>query len=410
MSSLSEWGRVDADGSVFVRTRAGERQVGQWPGGDPEEALALYARRFDGLRVEVELLAKRLAAGALSPEQARSSIARVRRSIESARAVGDLEGLLGRLDSLAPQVQAAGEQRKAAKVDQQRKARTDKERIATAAERVATGNDWRSGGDRLRTLLAEWKELPRLDPGADEELWHRFSSARTTYTRRRTSHFAELGEQRESAKTVKQRLAKQAEALSGSTDWAATARAFRDLMTQWKAAGPAPRVDEDQLWRRFRAAQDAFFGARDALTAAQDQEYAANAVVKRDILAEAERLLPVADPVAARAAFRKLAQRWDAAGKVPRDDLRDLEARFRRVEEAVASAESERWARSNPEARARAVDTVAKLEASLVRLVTQRESATARGDVRAVREAETAIEARQAWLVEARKAVTDFTP
>ncbi|MEZ5191132.1 MAG: DUF349 domain-containing protein [Nocardioides sp.] len=57
---------------------------------------------------------------------------------------------------------------------------------------------------------------------------------------------------------------------------------------EWKAAGPAPRDVDERLWQRFRGAQDAFFAARDAASAAQDQEFAANAAAKEQLLAEAE--------------------------------------------------------------------------------------------------------------------------
>jgi hypothetical protein len=239
MDTEAPWGRVAEDGSVYVRTSDGERLVGQWPGGDPEEAMALYTRRFDGLRVEVELLERRLAKGSLSPEQARTSIATARESIAGAQAVGDLDGLLSRLDALDPLLEQAREKRKAARAEQQDAARAAKTRIVEEAEAIAAGSDWRGGSDRLRVLLDEWKALPRLDKRADDELWHRFSTARSTHTRQRKHHFAELGEKRDSAKQAKVRLAAQAEALSSSTDWGATARAYRDLMSEWKAAGSA---------------------------------------------------------------------------------------------------------------------------------------------------------------------------
>ena len=100
-------------------------------------------------------------------------------------------------------------------------------------------------------------------------------------------------------------------------------------MREWKAAGPAPREVDDQLWQRFRGAQDTFFGARDATNAALDEEFAANAEVKEEILVEAEELVPVTDLEAAKKTFRDLADRWDAAGKVPRDRMKDLEGRMR---------------------------------------------------------------------------------
>ena len=135
----------------------------------------------------------------------------------------------------------------------------------------------------------------------------------------------------------------QAEALSGSTDWGPTAGAYRDLMRRWKEAGPAPKGIDDQLWKRFRAAQDVFFGARDAANAATDAEFAANAEKKEALLAEAEALLPVTDLAAAKAAFRDIAERWDAAGKVPRDRMKELEGRIRKVEQEIRAVEEDAW-------------------------------------------------------------------
>lgn len=402
MSDPAQWGRVAADGTVYVRTADGERVVGQWPGGDPAEALALYTRRYEGLRVEVELLERRVRAGALSPAEATASISSLRRNVDEAQAVGDLGALGARLDALAPVVAAQREERRVARARRLEEAKAAKERIAAEAERLAAGSDWRHGVDRMRELLEEWKALPRIDKAADDTLWHRFSAARSTYTRRRKQHFAEQRERQSAAAETKEKLVVEAEALAGSTDWTGTARAYRELMNRWKAAGPAPRGVEDRLWRRFRAAQDAFFTARDEVAAAQERQFAANAELKQAILAEAEALLPIADVAAARKALRELAERWEAVGKVPREQMRSLESRMRAVEEAVRTAEEQRWARSNPESQARAAATVAQLESSLAALAAQRDAAISAGDERAARDLEAAITTRESWLASAR--------
>jgi C4-type Zn-finger protein len=406
----NEWGRVDEDGTVYVKTSDGERAVGQWPDGSAEEAMAFFTKRYDGLALEVDLLERRVKSGKLGPDEAGAAMRKVRTLVAEAQAVGDLEGLLARVDALEPVVAARREERKAERARRIEEAREAKEQIATEAERIAAGTDWRNGANRLRELLDRWKALPRLDRAADDALWRRFSSARTTYTRHRKQHFGELNERREAAKGVKERLAAEAESLADSTDWGPTAGRFRDLMREWKAAGPAHKDVDDKLWARFRGAQDRFFAARDAANAALDREYAANQTVKEGLLAEAERLLPVTDPRAARESFREIAAKWDAAGKVPRSAVKEMEGRLRRVENAVKAAEEERWRRSNPEARARAADTVAQLESSLADLESQRDSHAAKGNDRKADEAEQAIEARRSWLTEARKALDDFTP
>ncbi|HET6294089.1 MAG TPA: DUF349 domain-containing protein [Kribbella sp.] len=403
------WGRVADDGTVFVRTKDGERAVGQWPDANPEEALAFYTRRYDALAFEVDLLEKRVQAGTVSPDDARAAVKKVTSAIDEAQAVGDLDGLRARLDALAPLVAQQREKRKAERAAKVEEARDAKTKIATEAETIAAGTDWRHGVTRLRELLDEWKALPRLDKSSDDELWHRFSSARTTYTRHRKQHFAELSSKRDEAAVVKERLAAEAEGLSSSTDWGPTSGRFRDLMRQWKAAGPAPREVDDKLWARFRSAQDAFFGARDAIQAEENVEQQANLQAKETLLVEIEAILPVNDAKAGREQLRDLLDRWDAIGKVPRDSMRAIDSRLRAVEQAVKSAEDEVWNRSNPEARARAEATVKQLQSLIADLEKQAAKHEAQGNARKATEAREAIEARREWLTQAQNALTDFS-
>lgn len=407
--SSNPWGRIDDEGTVYVRTHEGERPVGQWPDGDPIEAMAFYTRRFDGLRLEVELLEKRIAGGALNPEEATQSVTTVREAVSGAQAVGDLDALSARLDALQPAISAQREARKVARAAKVAKARDAKTAIAERSEKIAAGNDWRGGADLLREMLDEWKALPRLDKAVDDELWHRFSGARTTYTRRRKAHFAEQSEKRAEAQKTKERLVREAEALTGSTDWGPTAGKYRDLMSAWKAAGPAPRGVDDKLWKRFRGAQDAFFGARDASNAELDAEYEKNAEAKRAILVDAEALLPITDLDRARAGWREIADRWDEAGKVPRAQMKDLEARIRTVEDAIRTAGEDRWSSTNPEGRARADDTVTKLEKSIADLRADLDEAATSGNDKRVQELQESVQAREAWLTQAQKALSDFS-
>ena len=78
------------DGTVYVRTADGERSVGQYPEGTPEEALKFFTDRYDALAFEVELLEQRIKSGALSPDEAAESVKTVRDQVADAHAVGDL--------------------------------------------------------------------------------------------------------------------------------------------------------------------------------------------------------------------------------------------------------------------------------------------------------------------------------
>lgn len=404
-----EWGRVAEDGTVFVKTADGERSVGQYPEGSAEEALKFFTERYDALAFEVSLLEQRVNGSVLSPEEATESVKKVREQVVDAHAVGDLAALAARLDALGPVIATQREARKVERAQRAAESRVSKEAIVTEAEKLAEGTDWRNGANRLRELLDEWKALPRIDRSSDDALWRRFSTARTAYTRRRKSHFAEQHEKRDAARVVKEQLATEAEGLADSTDWGPTAGRFRDLMKQWKAAGPAPRDVDDALWKRFRGAQDTFFGAREAATAEQDKEFAANAEVKEQLLVEAEALVPVGDLEAAKRTMRDIAERWEAAGKVPRDRIKELEGRIRKVETAIRDAESEQWRRTDPEKSARADDMVTKLETALAKIQADLESARAAGDEKRVKELEENLASRQQFLDLARKASADFS-
>lgn len=404
-----EWGRVAEDGTVFVRTTDGERVVGQYPAGSPEEALKFYTDRFDALAFEVDLLVQRVRSGRLSPEEAADSVRTVRGQVESANAVGDLTSLATRLDEIGQVIAEQRELRRAERAQRQAEAKVEKERIVAEAEKIAAGQDWRNGAHRLRELLDQWKALPRIDRASDDALWRRFSGARTTYTKARKLHFAEQQEKREGARVVKERLVKEAEALSGSREWGATAGEYRDLMRRWKAAGPAPRDVEDALWTRFRAAQDAFFAARDSANAALDAEFAANAEAKEKVLVEAEALVPVTDLDAAKQAFRELSDRWDAIGKVPRDRMKELEGRIRAVGDAIRKVEDDQWRRTDPEKSARADDMVSKLEDAIRKIEADLDAARTSGDEKRAAELADNLASRQAFLEMARRAATDFS-
>ena len=407
------WGRVAEDGTVYVRTADGERSVGSYEAGTPAEALEFFSKRFEELEGKVHLLEQRVASGRLAPEEATSATKALREQVVDAHAVGDLTSLAARLDALAPVIAVQRSARKEERAQKSAESKAEKEKLVAEAERLAESTDWRNGANRLRDLLATWKELPRLDRATDDALWRRFSTARTTYTRHRKAHFAEEHERRDGARVIKERLVKEAEALSSSTEWGPTAGKYRDLMREWKAAGPAPREVDDQLWQRFRGAQDTFFGARDAANAALDEEFAANAEVKDAILVEAEALLPLvqsegADLDAAKKAFRDLADRWDAAGKVPRDRMKELEARMRKVEQAIRAVEDEQWSRSDPEKSARADDMIGKLETGIAETQAKLDKANAAGDARKVKDLEGELANKQAFLDMARKAAAEF--
>ena len=404
------WGRVDADGTVYVRTADGERVIGSWAAGSPEEALEFFRRKFQSLETEVALIEQRMSATEIAPAQAQSTVQRLLRTCADANALGDLDGLRTRLEALTTAVDQRREEVKAAREHARGEAREIKERIVDEAEHIAAeATHWKASGERMAELLEEWKAAPHADRAVEAVLWKRLSAARNAFTKRRKAYFASLEAERETVRAGKEKLVVEAEALADSTDWGPTTSAYRELMRQWKEAGRAGREAEAELWKRFRDAQDKFFAARTEVFAAKETELRAHAGVKEQLLAEAQTLLPVTDVRAARTALRGIQERWEHAGPVPRDMREQLEAGLRRVEDAVRKAEETQWRRSNPEALARAEGTVNQLRAAITSLEGQLARARERGDQAGIRKASEALAARKSWLEEAERTLAEFS-
>src|SRR3954466_6129428 len=307
MNDWTAFGRVDADGTVYVKTAEGDRVVGSWQAGTPEEGLAPFARRVGDLVTEVDLVEARLKSGAADASHSLASVKRLRATLDEAHVVGDIDALTARLDRLTALAdEKAGEARAAREV-----ARTEalarKTALVEEAEKIAAeSTGWKTAGDRLKEILDEWKTIRGVDKKTDGELWKRFATARDSFTRRRGAHFATLDGQRKQAQTAKEELVKEAESLADSTEWSSTANRLKDLMNDWKAAPRAAKEAEQRLWERFRAAQDAFFTRRSEVFSARDAEFKGNLDRKQELLAQAEALDVDGDPKGAQNKLRDI--------------------------------------------------------------------------------------------------------
>lgn len=395
--ATTAWGRVDPDGTVYVKTVDGEREVGSWQAGDVESGLAHYIRRYEDVVTEVALLEQRLKSGASKSGQVIAKAREIGSGLDSAPIVGDIEGLRRRTDALIVTAEEAMVGENAAREAERARSIAQKESLCVEAEKLAESTQWKAAGDRLKAIAEEWKAIRGPDRKTGDALWKRFAAARDVFGKNRGTHFSELDRQRETAREAKAALVKEAEQLSASTDWAPTANRMKALMTQWKAAPRAGRDTEDELWTKFRAAQDAFFAARSAVFSKQDAEYEGNKVRKEELLADAEKMDPTSDPQGAQAALRSLQDRYEKIGKVPRDSIRELDDRMRAVEAKVRAALDARWAGSttaeNP-MLASMRDNVADASEKLAR-------AQKSGDPKRIQAAEEDLAKWQGWLRDA---------
>jgi uncharacterized protein YceH (UPF0502 family) len=120
--------------------------------------------------------------------------------------------------------------------------------------------------------------------------------------------------------------------------------------------------------------------------------------VKLEILAEADGLLTATDYAQARATLNGLQKRWDAAGKVPRAKIREVEDRMKKVETAVRKLEEAHWDKSNPEKQARSEGLAGQIESKIAALEVELGAARAEGDNARAAAIDEDIAAQRSWL------------
>lgn len=410
MAASNAWGRVADDGTVYVRTADGERPVGSWQAGPPEQGLAHFVRRYDDLAIEVDLLAQRIASGRADPQQCLETVTALRATLPEAHVVGDLAALDAILQRVNTQATAAVAQARAERAERARQAQAAKEALVAEAEQIAESSTaWKSGGDRLRDILTGWRDVKGGDRKTDAQLWKRLTTARDTFARRRGSHFVQLDQQRKEAVAVKEGLVATAEGLATSTDWGPTAAQMKSLAAQWKTAPRASREAESALWTRFRAAQDAFFTARSAVNAERDAGLRANEQAKIAVIEEAEALDP-SRPGPAQARLRTLRERYEATGQVSRESASRVDARMRAAEQRVREAAEQR-VREAADGRRQVSSAAANPLLDQIReqvAKTERQLARARetGDAARIVEYERALASRREFLAQAERSTS----
>ena len=411
----SQFGRVGEDGTVFVRTSEGEKPVGSYPGKSAEEALAYFVRKFEALASEVALTAARITSGAMVPQDAYEAVKKLRQQVRELNGIGDLDALAQSVEQIEPLIEGhreAYEAKKAAesavKAARREQILVEKEKIVAEAESLALSENWKVTGDRLKSLLDEWKAAPRLDKKSDADFWKRFSASRNKFDKRRRTHFAQLEATTSKVTESKNAIIAEAEKLATSTDWVATARRFKVLMDSWKAAGRGKKNDDAKNWARFKAAQDQFFAAKNADLEKREVSMTANLAKREELIVQIEALIPFTDVKAAKNSFRELMRSWEKIGITHRDKLASFDARVEKVEAEIKAAEADVWRKTDPAAKARAAEVVAQLTESVENYTKIAAKAQSAGNEKKAKEALESAEARKVWLVEAEKHLAEF--
>ena len=399
----NQYGRVDDENNVFVNDNGTERKVGQYPGVTQEEAMAYFERKYSELDASVRILEQRVKNNA-DPASIATAAAKLVADLAEPAAVGNLQELRNRVAAITPNIEALKAEKTEAiqkAIAQTLKVRTEIAQKATAlAEKDPKKTQWKVASAEMAKLFEQWqasqKSGPKIPKKESDAIWKIFSQARTKFEANKRAFFAELTTLTKNARAKKAGLATKAEALVSKG--AAAAADYKKLLDEWKQTGRSQGKQDDALWERFKAAGDAIYVLRKEVVAKEQIEFAANYEAKLAILTEVEKIDPSKDLAEAKKQLLLLQQKYEKAGKVPKDKIRETDDRMRAVEKKVKEAEQEQWRKSDPAAIERTNGVLSQLESSIAALEADLNAATASKDSKRIEEASKALEARRSWL------------
>ncbi|MBR5106571.1 MAG: DUF349 domain-containing protein, partial [Bacteroidales bacterium] len=210
---------------------------------------------------------------------------------------------------------------------------------AIAAQEITSSNQWNALSKEIEGIQAEWRKIGFATRKDNQKVYDRFRAACDQFFSRKREYYNEFKDSMNDNMAKKLAIIEQAEALKGSTDWKKTSDALIDLQRQWKEIGAVPRKKSEQLWKRFRAACDAFFNERDKQGKPENDFYG-NLKAKRALIEEIEAYVPV-DAEADAEAARGFAERWSAIGFVPFKEKEAVGAAYK----AAMQAKFPEWGR-----------------------------------------------------------------
>ncbi|MBS1779056.1 MAG: DUF349 domain-containing protein [Bacteroidetes bacterium] len=196
------------------------------------------------------------------------------------------------------------------------------------AEALAASENWKEATEAFHNLMEQWKQTGRTMHDKNEELWHRFITAKNTFFEKKKGHFDTIQAEQETNMAAKLSLIEKAEALQNSTDWGNTAQAFTELMDQWKSIGRVPADKADELWNKFIGAKEAFFKAKKAHSENLKVSLQDNYAQKLALLKRAESLQHSNQWREATDEMMELMETWKKIGPVPREFNNEIWEKF----------------------------------------------------------------------------------
>ena len=199
-------------------------------------------------------------------------------------------------------------------------------------------SEWDEATKKILEIQNEWKGLGFASRKVNNALFARFRSACDNFFSAKAEYFKKAKEESRDNLAKKEALCEKAEALAADFDKKGALDEMQALQKEWKEVGVVRRKQGDEVWKRFCAALDEFYGNRKKLFSGKKTEEAANLKAKQEIIEKLKEISEDEDRKDVIDAIRELQNEWQSVGHVPFKDKDEINQSYRSELDRLFSA------------------------------------------------------------------------
>ncbi|HKL17679.1 MAG TPA: DUF349 domain-containing protein [Halalkalibaculum sp.] len=231
------------------------------------------------------------------------------------------------------------------KLNKQRKENLErKKKLLSKLNEIVDSEEWTATG-KVGSLKNKWGSVGPLPKGEGEDLDEKFDRLISTFNDHKVDRLVQKRQKEEDNLMIKLIVLDKMENVAGSIDesttgWKKIDDDFEDLTKQWKKIGRVPKEKSNEVWQRYKSAQDAYYDKKYKFDKKHRSKVDKFRDKKENIIEEAEALLEKDDLASAARKINKLHRRWKKVGNLPQRLEDKLWDRFKAATDAFNEKKS----------------------------------------------------------------------
>ena len=213
-----------------------------------------------------------------------------------------------------------------------------KKQLLEELEGIVSNETW-TATRRVSQMKGQWNSMGPLPSGKEEDLDERFNKLLDTFNDHKVDRLVQKRQKEEDNLMLKlavlEKMENVAESMTHETEnWDDIDEKFDDLTKQWKKIGRVPKEKSNEVWGRYKSAQDEYYDRKYKYDPDHQSKVDSFTHKKEKIIEEAENLLEENDLATAARKINKLHRRWKKVGNLPQRAEDKLWSRFKSATDA----------------------------------------------------------------------------